>query len=64
MSDPERDFVLDLALFDWFDAELLQEAAGVRGAAQRIASMRSLTGLLQTTGTSTPKMRLHPLIQQ
>ena len=64
MSDTERDFVLDLALFDWFDAELLEEAAGVRGAAQRIESMRSLTGLLQKTGAGAPKMRLHPLIQQ
>ena len=64
MSDTERDFVLDLALFDWFDAELLEEATGVRGAAQRIESMRSLTGLLQTTGAGAPKMRLHPLIQQ
>ena len=59
----DREFLLDLALFDWVDAELVEEAARHRDARRRIETMRSLTGLLQTSGGDASTMRLHPLIK-
>ncbi|MYD97871.1 MAG: hypothetical protein F4X98_10875 [Gammaproteobacteria bacterium] len=64
LSREDRDVVLDMALFDWFDAELMDEATGTPGAARRVESIRSLTGLLQRNREEPPKMRLHPLIQE
>ena len=59
----DREFVLDLALFDWIDAELVDEATGARNSAHRIASIGALAGLLSTTGGKAPAMRLHPLVR-
>ena len=64
LSVEERDFVLDIALFDWMDPELIDEATGRDQSARRIASMPSLTGLLQTSSGAGSTMRLHPLIQE
>ena len=64
LSAEDRDIVLDMALFDWFDGELMDEATATPGAARRAESIRSLTGLLQRTREQPPKMRLHPLIQE
>lgn len=63
LSSSERDLMLDVALFDWFDGELLDHVVGRHDSAQRIASMRALTGVLLSTGGDRPKMRLHPLIR-
>ena len=59
----DRDLLLDMALFDWFDPALLDEATGSHDAAQRIASVDAVTGLLQTVGGAAATLRLHPLIR-
>ena len=64
LARAERDLALDMALFDWFDADLMDEATGVRDSAQRIASARALTGLLQTIPSGHGRMRLHPLLKR
>lgn len=63
MSDEDRDLILDLALFDWFDGRLVDEVLGTSDSEVRINSMRSLAGLLRKTTPGEPNMRLHPLIK-
>lgn len=63
LARAERDLVLEYGLFDWFDADLMDEARRVRDSAERIASARALTSLLQTIASSEGRMRLHPLIK-
>ena len=62
LSEDDRDLVLDMALFDWIDATLIDEATGVRNSRRRIESMESLGGLLETRGDEST-LHLHPLIR-
>ena len=64
VPDEDRDFVLDAALFDSLAPDLIDEVLEVRSAGRRIASMRSLTGLLSTRGGGAPAMQLHPLVKE
>ena len=59
----ERDFVLDIALFDSLEPELIDEVAGGWNSGRRIASMGPLAGLLSTRGGDASAMQLHPLIK-
>ena len=59
----DRDFVLDIALFDRLDPDLVDEALGMRNSGRRIASMGALAGLLSTRGGGGAGMQLHPLIR-
>ena len=59
----DREFVLDIALFDWFDPELIDEATGTLNSRRRLEVMETLAGLLQTSGSSGSAMSLHPLIR-
>ena len=63
LSAEDRDFVLDIALFDRLETELIDEVTDARNARRRIASMGALAGLLSTTGRGST-MRLHPLIKR
>lgn len=63
LSAADRDFVLDIALFDRLDPELVDEVTGTRNAGRRILSMGALAGLLSTVGGRGSTIRLHPLIQ-
>ena len=63
ISEDDRDFVLDVALFDRVEPDLIEEAAGVRNAGRRLASMGALAGLFSTTGGEGAAVRLHPLIK-
>ncbi|MYE59383.1 MAG: hypothetical protein F4X35_07405 [Alphaproteobacteria bacterium] len=63
ISGDDRDFVLDVALFDPIEPDLVEEAAGVRNADRRLASMGALAGLLSTAGGGGAAMRLHPLVR-
>ena len=63
LSAGDRDFVLDIALFDRLETELIDEVTDARNAGRRIASMGALAGLLSTTGRGST-MRLHPLIKR
>ena len=62
-SAQDRDFVLDIALFDRLEPDLIDEVTDVRHAGRRIASMGALAGLLSTAGGRGSTMRLHPLIK-
>ena len=64
LSAEDRDFVLEIALFDWIDATLIDEATGRRQSKRRLAAMTSLNGLLQSIGSDGGAMRLHPLIRE
>ena len=59
----DRDFMLDIALFDRVDPDLIDEVTGARNAGRRLASMRALAGLVSTTGGDGSLLRLHPLIE-
>jgi len=63
VSTADRDFVLDIALFDWFDPDLIDEATGTLNSRRRLEVMGALAGLLQTSAGSGTAMRLHPLIR-
>ncbi|WP_419938243.1 hypothetical protein [Candidatus Palauibacter sp.] len=63
LSAEDRDFVLDIALFDRLETSLIDEVTDARNAGRRIASMGALAGLLSTTGRGST-MRLHPLIKR
>ncbi len=62
ISAEDRDFVLDIALFDGFDPDLIDEVMGAGNSARRLASLGALAGLWSTTRTESA-MRLHPLIK-
>ena len=62
-SERDRDFVLDIALFERIEPELIEEVAGVRNAGRKLASMGALAGLLSTTEDNDSAMRLHPMIK-
>ena len=63
LSAEDRDFMLDIALFDRLETSLIDEVTDARNAGRRIASMGALAGLLSTTGRGST-MRLHPLIKR
>lgn len=63
ISADDRNFVLDVALFDGFDPELIEEVTGAGNPARRHASLEALAGLWSTTAGAESPMRLHPLIK-
>ena len=64
IADADREYVLDAALFDSLDPDLIDEVLGVRSSARRITSMGALAGLLSTRAGGGTGMRLHPLIRE
>lgn len=64
VSKDDRDFVLDLSLLDWIDADLADAVCRTPNAMRRLTSMQTLAGLLQTLGDTPPVVRLHPLIRE
>ncbi len=64
ISAGDLDLVLDIALFDRIEPDLVEEAAGLRNAGRRLASLRALAGLFSTTGGNGSAMQLHPLIKE
>ncbi len=62
-SAEDREFVLDIALFDRLETSLIDEVTGTLNAGRRIVSMGALAGLLSTTDRGST-MRLHPLIKR
>ena len=63
LSAEDHDFVLDIALFDRLETNLIDEVTDTRNTGRRIASLGALAGLLSTTGRGST-MRLHPLIKR
>ena len=65
LAAEDREFVLDIGLCEWMDAELLDEVFEGTDAMRRIESMRVLVGLLEPVGPKEPvAWRLHPLIRE
>lgn len=62
LSEDDRDLVLDMALFDWIDTTLIDEATGIRNSRRRIESMESLAGLVESRGREST-LHLHPLLR-
>ena len=61
----DRDFVLDLGLFDWIDAGLLDEVLQRADWTSRLESIRSLAGLIEQVGDGEAEVwRLHPLLRE
>ena len=63
ISAEDRDFVLDIALFDGFDPGLIDEVTGAGNSARRFASLEALAALWTSTTRTKSPMRLHPLIK-
>ena len=63
LSAEDRAHLLDLAVFDWIDPELVEEVLGSSDALGRVASLAALDGLLLPVGRDRAVRRLHPLLR-
>ena len=65
LDGDDRDFILDVGLFDWIDAPLLDEVFERGDSLRRLQSMRALVGLLELASAgAADKWRLHPLVRE
>ena len=60
----DRGFVCELAVFDWVDADLVDEVLGSTDAGARIAALSPLDGLLASMNEQGSVRRLHPLVRE
>ena len=61
----DREFLLDIGLFEWIDAALLDDVLERSNAMRAIGTMPVLTGLLEPVRDgATDVWRLHPLIRE
>ena len=61
----DRELVLDVGLFEWMDAALLDEVLGGNDSMRRIQTMAALVGFLEPVrGGEADAWRLHPLIRE
>ena len=63
LSQQDRVCLLDLAVFDWIDAELVDEVLGSSAARLRVVSLSALQGLLPPVDPGGTVRRLHPLLR-
>ena len=63
LSPADREFVLDLALFDWIDPELVDAVLGANDSRLRLAGLRELEGLILPVEDASGVMRFHPLLK-
>ena len=63
LSEEQRRFVCELAVFDWIDPELVDEVLGSADAGVRIDALSPLDGLLASVGQEGAVRRLHPLVR-
>lgn len=64
LSVEDRTFLLDLAIFDRLEADLVDEVLGSSDARLRIAAMSALDGLLLAGDNNHDARQLHPLIRE
>ena len=65
LGTEEREFLLDIGLFEWMDAALLDEVLERRDSMHRISTMSVLVGMLDPVHDgATDVWRLHPLIRE
>ena len=61
----DRDFLLDIGLFEWMDPALVDEALECGGSGSRIETMPVLAGLVGSVRDGAAQvLRLHPLIRE
>ena len=61
----DREFLLDVGLFEWLDGALVDEALERPGAMRRIETMPVLAGMLEPVRDGGEEvLRLHPLIRE
>ena len=61
----DRELLLDVGLFEWMDADLLDEVLGGHDPMRRLRTMEALVGFLEPVRGSGPDAwRLHPLIAE
>lgn len=65
VGSDDREFLLDIGLCEWLDAELLDEVLETAESMRRIETMPSLTGLLEPIGRGeAAAWRLHPVVRE
>ena len=65
LAADDREFLLDVGLLDWVDAELLDEALGGTGLMRRLEGLWGMSGLFERVrGGGGLVWRLHPLIRE
>ena len=65
LGPEEREFLLDVGLFEWIDAALLDEVLERSDSMRRIGTMPILAGMLEPVHDgATDVWRLHPLIRE
>ena len=64
IPEADRDHLLAAALFDWIDAELLDEVLGTDGLLSHLASLPALAGLFERAPGRRTVHRLHPLLRE
>ena len=64
LSAEDRTRLLDLAVFEWIDAELASEVLGSGDALARVNALPTLEGLLLPVGRDRTVRRLHPLLRE
>ena len=61
----DREFLLDIGLFDWIDAALLDEVLERNDSLRQLDTMPVLVGLLEPVGgAAAQSWRLHPLVRE
>ena len=63
LSAEDRACLLDLAVFDWIDADLVRDVLGSGDALAQVDALPSLEGLLLPVGRDGTVRRLHPLLR-
>lgn len=63
LSPEDRDCLFDLSVFDWVDADLVDEVLGSSDARLRVVSLSTLNGLLPRVDPDGVVRRLHPLVR-
>lgn len=64
LSKQDRRFVFELALFDWIEADVVDEVLGSSDARLRVSTLSSLDGLLLPVDRGDAVWRLHPLVRE
>ena len=64
LGEEDRDFLLDIGLFEWMDAPLLDDVLQRSDSLHLLQSMRVLVGLLEPVGGESENWRLHPLLRE
>lgn len=62
LSTEDRDFLFDLALFDWIEPELVDEVRETGGAVWRLDTLSALDGFLQSDAEQV--RRLNPIVRE